>query len=262
MTTYMFNGSRARILLKGADTGGAFGLAHITGPAGGATPPHLHTRDTEVVIMIDGYMRVETGGAVLDLGPGEAYALPAGRAHRLSEPHNRPHTSLLLSLPPGFIGFIEAAGTVAAPEVEPRPPTADEVARIGALAAEFGIEIVSPDRLGDTAPAPWRAEPGAAVDMMGVRFERLLGLGGEHGHLAILRGALAADDVITDHAHAEAETVYVLEGRVELWRDTIGWTAVEAGQAVHVPGEMRHALRHGGGSTGATLLTFTHNPLT
>ncbi len=262
MTTYMFNGSRTRILLKGEDTGGSLGRAHIAGPAGGATPPHRHARDTEVVYVIEGCMRVETGGALLDIGPGEAYALPAGRAHRLSEPHDRPYTHLLLSLPPGFIGFVETAGTVAASDVAPRPPMADELARIGALAAEFGIDIVSPDRLADTEPAPWRAEPVAATDLMGMRCERLLRLGEEHGHLAILRGTLAANDLVPIHAHAEAETVYVLEGCIEMWRDGAGWRAIDAGEAVHVPGATRHALRIADGTPEAKLLTFTQDPMT
>ena len=59
------------------------GAVRQIAPPGVAGPRHSHDRD-EVLIMIEGSLRVETDSGAIDVMPGDAVLLPARAAHRLT----------------------------------------------------------------------------------------------------------------------------------------------------------------------------------
>jgi quercetin dioxygenase-like cupin family protein len=59
------------------------GLIRQIAPPGVAGPSHSHDRD-EVLIMVEGALRVETGSETIDVRPGDAVLLPAHTDHQLT----------------------------------------------------------------------------------------------------------------------------------------------------------------------------------
>jgi len=129
-----FLGSRVKVLAEGASTGGALGLVDMVEmPAGDMPPLHVHREQDEGFYVLEGELTLYT--------PGESVTLRAGD-WRLA-PRDVPHTYrvgdaparvLVVSSPSGFEAFVAA---VAALE------TADP-ATLGAVAAQYGIEILGP----------------------------------------------------------------------------------------------------------------------
>ena len=49
--------------------------------SGTEPPPHVHTREHELIYVLDGKLDVYVGSDVFQVGPGECAFLPLGRPH-------------------------------------------------------------------------------------------------------------------------------------------------------------------------------------
>ena len=58
-------------------------LAEARLAPGQATTPHYHPRTEEIYYLLEGTGRMQLGGEVRDVGPGDAIAIPAGVAHQI-----------------------------------------------------------------------------------------------------------------------------------------------------------------------------------
>jgi mannose-6-phosphate isomerase-like protein (cupin superfamily) len=123
----------ARIIhLTGAQTGGALSLwEEIVAPGAGA-PLHIHHREDEAFLVLEGRLRIWCAGAVHDLEPGAAIALPRGVPHRFENPGPGIARALVLCTPGGFDGFFR--------ELDAIPGFGPEA--IAAAAARHGLEFV------------------------------------------------------------------------------------------------------------------------
>jgi quercetin dioxygenase-like cupin family protein len=134
--TIYFFGTRMRILMSGAQTGGNFCLIEVRSPAGNVVPPHLHRREVETIHVLEGGITCVTQGKRIAVAPGETVLLPIDVPHSLvtGEQDTR---SMLLCTPAGFDAFVRAVGT-------DTPVAPSEAARAQAMetAARFGIEFV------------------------------------------------------------------------------------------------------------------------
>ena len=108
---------------------------------GAASPLHLHRREDEQFLVIDGAARFIVGDATVDAAPGDLVFLPRG------VPHAYVVTSATARLvgmatPGGFESFFLRLGAPVVPgEPEAPAPSIEEMARV---AAELGIEILGP----------------------------------------------------------------------------------------------------------------------
>jgi quercetin dioxygenase-like cupin family protein len=65
--------------------------------------------------------------------------------------------------------------------------------------------------------------------------------------ISVMRGTVPPGVVIPLHSHADPEIFYVLDGSLEVFQaegPSAGWQAVNAGEVVSIPGNVRHALRN------------------
>ena len=65
--------------------------------------------------------------------------------------------------------------------------------------------------------------------------------------ISVMRGTVPSGVVIPLHSHADPEIFYVLNGSLEVFQaegPSAGWQTVNAGEAVSIPGNVRHALRN------------------
>lgn len=58
-------------------------LAEATLPVGGATAAHYHPRAEEIYYILQGCGRMEMGGEIQHVGPGDAVAIPPRVVHQL-----------------------------------------------------------------------------------------------------------------------------------------------------------------------------------
>jgi len=130
-----FFGTRMRILVSGAQTGGAFCLIEVRSPAGNMTPPHVHHRETETIHLLEGGMTCVLDGKPITVAVGETVVLPPEVPHQLKTGEQDTRT-LLLCTPAGFDDFVRTLGTST-----PVKPDPEAMAHAVAVAASFGIEI-------------------------------------------------------------------------------------------------------------------------
>jgi len=65
--------------------------------------------------------------------------------------------------------------------------------------------------------------------------------------IGLIRGTMLPGAVVPLHNHADLELLYVLDGSLEVFRSNegaVGWTTAGVGDAVTIPGSVKHALRN------------------
>lgn len=106
-----------RYLMDGSVTGAGVGMFEMTVPPGARVPPpHSHSRNEEVVYVLDGVLRYTVDDETRDLAAGQRMYTPRGSVHGFSNPYNRPAHALIILTPDiGAAYFREIADIANAP---------------------------------------------------------------------------------------------------------------------------------------------------
>ncbi len=144
-----FLGVLATIKSSAESSGGRVAVIEHLAPRGPASPLHVHRREDEWFYVIEGELTFWVGG--------ETIAAPAGSF--VYGPRDVPHTFsvsseqarfLLVAEPAGFEDFMRSLSVPATeltlPPAGLAPP---DPARLAAVAAEYGIEILGPPGIPD-----------------------------------------------------------------------------------------------------------------
>jgi mannose-6-phosphate isomerase-like protein (cupin superfamily) len=138
-------GALAVVKLGAADTGGRLSIVEITEPPGADAPLHVHHREDETFLILDGDATFEVGGHTFTAGPGDVAYGPRGVPHRYTV-GDQGCRMLFILTPGGFEGAISALSTPArSRELPPEPEGPPDMARIEAVATRFGCEVVDDD---------------------------------------------------------------------------------------------------------------------
>jgi quercetin dioxygenase-like cupin family protein len=124
-------------------TGGAFGLIEQFAPVGTGSPYHVHRGEDETFYILDGELEFISEGRRFVSGAGGYVFLPRNTPHGFRVVGGSPARFLILVTPGGFEEFVTAMGE---PASELRVPemTAPDMAKLTALAAKHGLEILGP----------------------------------------------------------------------------------------------------------------------
>lgn len=125
------------------DTGGAYSLTEHRIPPGGETPYHVHHDEEEVVYVVEGELSAVTEDGSEPVTEGQTVVVPRGAPHGLRATGEEPATILVICSPPGLEEFFHEAGEPAAARELPEPSEPD-VERMGALAPDYGLELLGP----------------------------------------------------------------------------------------------------------------------
>ena len=139
-----FAGALAHLRAGAAETGGRWAMVDQIAERGYSVPLHIHNREAETLLVIDGTVRVVCGDAEYLLSAGGLTILPMGRSHAfvVTSPTAR---ILALTEPAGFDEFVAEVGTPrTGPGLPPEPAAPPDFAALAAVAARYGIEIVGP----------------------------------------------------------------------------------------------------------------------
>jgi quercetin dioxygenase-like cupin family protein len=140
-----FMGMLATVKASREGTDGVVAVIEHTGPQHSGSPLHVHHKEDEWFYVLEGELTIWVDG--------ESIAAPAGAF--AFAPRDLPHTFtvsspegarfLLVTEPAGFESFMRLGAEPARALTLPPPPTTPpDVERMGALASEFGIEILGP----------------------------------------------------------------------------------------------------------------------
>ena len=102
------NGSRAEIAVDGAQSGGDYAVVRYSVKPGDEPPLHTHSREDEMVFVVDGEITAIVGDTNVDVGPGAFAALPRDVPHTIRV-KSESATLLLTLVPAGLERFFVPA---------------------------------------------------------------------------------------------------------------------------------------------------------
>jgi len=148
-----YGDSLFEFLIPSEETGGALSVFRATLVEGFSPPRHVHTREDEVFLVIEGDVRFDLDGELLLAGPGTSVFMPRGVPHtfRIESPVAR----LLGVIAPG--AFEQLFRNLSVPADERSLPEPGSVSLdIPAVIAEqtrLGTEVVGPPLAGSKGDA-------------------------------------------------------------------------------------------------------------
>jgi mannose-6-phosphate isomerase-like protein (cupin superfamily) len=138
-----FTNNRMTIRVTAAMTGGAYGLAEGIAPAGSSPPLHIHHREDEAILVLEGGLTIRRGDETFSAGPGSFTVLPRGVPHTFVVEGHTPVRLLSICTPGGFEQFFVDAGRPAEDDGLP-PNVPPDVAMLREVGERFGLQIVGP----------------------------------------------------------------------------------------------------------------------
>jgi mannose-6-phosphate isomerase-like protein (cupin superfamily) len=134
-------GAQVTLLVRAEQTAGqcaaVLGVAQpgLTGP-----PPHHHPDFTELYILLEGRLELTRGDELLDLGPGDVAAVPAGVVHAFTVCGDAPARWVNVWAPGGFEGYFEEAAAALPQDAPPDPVV------LAAIAARYGLQLADSNK--------------------------------------------------------------------------------------------------------------------
>lgn len=138
-------GDAYEIKLTGEDTGGAYAVFEFTVLPGNGPPPHVHHREHEAFFVQEGVITFIIEGREITAGPGTFLHAPRDVGHQFQNRGAVTARMLCWVVPAGLERFfLEIGEPLAGPDAPPLPPTPEHLARIMAVAPDYGLEIFAP----------------------------------------------------------------------------------------------------------------------
>ncbi|WP_427893455.1 cupin domain-containing protein [Kribbella sp. GL6] len=137
-----------RILLDGRDTDGAFALVEERAAVGAMTPRHVHSRESETLMVLEGALEAWSEGRSTEVEAGSLIYLPPGRAHAFRVVSAAARYYNLIT-PSGFESFFRDSGVLLTQEFAgelpiPGPVPPEGIARLQAVLDPLGCTITGP----------------------------------------------------------------------------------------------------------------------
>ena len=105
----------AGLLVKvfSADTEGAYCVLELTLPPGGGAPNHIHHREDEIIMVMEGTLTVTSAAGRDHAAPiGSAIRLPKGVRHAFRNATDVPVRLLITAIPGGLDNYFAALGAL------------------------------------------------------------------------------------------------------------------------------------------------------
>lgn len=129
-------GDVVSVMIPGEQAEGRLTVMFNTTPPGGGPPPHVHTNEDEVFLVIEGRIRYFADGQWTEIGPGAAVYVPRGSVHYFRNIGTTPSRYWVLATPSGLERFFARCAE------EFAKPGGPDMNRIAEISGEHGIEFV------------------------------------------------------------------------------------------------------------------------
>ncbi len=135
-----------RFLATGEETEGRYAAFEALVPPGSGPPPHVHSREEESFLVLEGEMTFYLGDERLVAPPGTFLNMPIGSRHCFRNEGTSPARMIITIVPAGLEQmFFEVGQPVAADATTAPKPTPAEIAALLSAAPRYGVEIFLPD---------------------------------------------------------------------------------------------------------------------
>ena len=136
------SGDLYRFLAEGEDTGQSYALWEAVVPPGGGPPPHVQSREDEGFYVLEGEITFVADGQKVIARKGTFLNVPRDVVHSFKNETDFDARMLLIVAPAGMEKMFEETGTVVTgPSAKPSPSTPQELEKMAAVAAKYGIEF-------------------------------------------------------------------------------------------------------------------------
>ncbi len=141
-------GFLCRVVLPGEATAGSFSVIEERARLGCMTSRHVHAREAETVLVLDGAREGWYEGQLSLVEAGHMIYLPANREHAFRVASDHAHFYILVT-PAGFERFFPATGTVLDQPFEgelpiPEPITPEKISKRVAVLTPLGVSVTGP----------------------------------------------------------------------------------------------------------------------
>ncbi len=102
-------------------------------------PPHTHTNEDEIFIVLNGQVHFLNGEDKVTAEPGTIASLPRGHIHGFWNPYDAPAQLLVVAAPGHFEDFFKAVEAAMAQGGPKTPPQVGQI--IGETAAKYGVIV-------------------------------------------------------------------------------------------------------------------------
>ena len=138
-------GDTMTLKATGESTGGSLVLLENLTAPGGGPPPHVHTREDEFFLVLDGSFEIRIGDELHAVGPGGFAFVRRGTVHSFRNTADTPSRILVGFTPAGMEGFFRESGRPATDDGPAPPLEQAEIARTMAAAPRYGVELAGLD---------------------------------------------------------------------------------------------------------------------
>lgn len=134
------------LLLKSEQSNNEVTLFHMEIPPGGGPMPHIHHREFEFFLVLEGEVTLFGPEGKYSAGKGDIAVLPPEIPHHFTNDTNTTAEMLAITAPGGFGKFLEEAGTPAVDGQKPPAINEEEIQRVIAASKKYGIDILPPEK--------------------------------------------------------------------------------------------------------------------
>ena len=135
-----------RFLATGKETSGKYATFEAIVPPGSGPPPHVHSREEESFLVLEGEMTFQLGEDRFVAREGTFLNMPVGSLHCFRNESDRTARLLISVAPAGLEDMFFEVGTPLADDAETAPPPGEaEIRKLLEAAPRYGVVIEVPD---------------------------------------------------------------------------------------------------------------------
>ena len=134
-----------RFLATGEDTDGKYATFEALVPPGSGPPPHIHSREEESFLVLEGEMTFQLGEERIVAGEGTFLNMPVGSLHCFKNESDKTARLLISVAPAGLEQMFFEVGQPLADDAEIAPPPSQaDIEKLLEAASRYGVEIKVP----------------------------------------------------------------------------------------------------------------------